>query len=148
MHTVWSTACRRLQLSLARMTGVVVGAGSTTFGVAAAFGVVSLGSGVFLPAVLIAGGLTMGVLCFYNWWKHRKPFSFTPETKRAMQLRVDAIRDLYIAFKKRTEMVWNVINFSQRQCLRLPKRVAVAIMHCASSSKRLDIFMNFWRFNI
>ena len=122
-----------------RLMGVVAGAGCVTTGVLGACGVLTIGSGPFFPVLLISTGLTVGGICLYFWWKRRRSSACV----LAMRELTDLLHSLYIRFGERIHAIWEILDYIQQDTLKIPRRIALAIMRCSSSKRRIRIFTNY-----
>lgn len=122
-----------------RLMGVIAGSGCVTTGVLGACGVLTIGSGPFFPVLLISTGLTVGGICLYYWWIRRRSSACV----LAMRELTDLLHSLYIRFGERIHAIWTILDYIQRDTLKIPRRIALAIMRCSSSKRRIRIFTNY-----
>lgn len=119
-----------------RLAGVSIGGASVITGLLSATGMISIGSAIFVPVFFISFGFTLGGWCLYNWYKRKR----SSQCLKSMQRVCDAMNFLYNAFGRVEHAVWDILSYVQIKSLRIPKRIALEIMRCSSSTRRLRIF--------
>lgn len=124
---------------ITRLIGVGVGGASVITGALSSLGVLNLGAAIFAPVFFVSFGLTLGGTCFYQWYVRRR----STECVQSMRRVGDYIRNLYQECGEKAYQTWEVFKYMQRDTIRIPQKVAIAIMRCASSDGRLRLFTTY-----